>query len=58
MQPSALTSENSAVVMIDHAIGFGNVFRSHDQHSAAFGMFFQGQAARQAVPAGSSPVTS
>ena len=30
MQPSALTPENSAVVMIDHAVGFGNVFRSHD----------------------------
>jgi hypothetical protein len=30
MQPSALTSDNSAVVMIDHAVGFGNVFRSHD----------------------------
>ncbi|MFZ0188256.1 MAG: isochorismatase family protein [Streptosporangiaceae bacterium] len=30
MQLSALTSENSAIVMIDHAVGFGNVFRSHD----------------------------
>lgn len=30
MQPSALTPENSAVVMIDHAVGFGNMFRSHD----------------------------
>jgi len=30
MQPSALTPENSAIVMIDHAVGFGNVFRSHD----------------------------
>ena len=30
MQPSALTPENSAVVMIDHAVGFGNVFRCHD----------------------------
>jgi nicotinamidase-related amidase len=30
MQPSALTPQNSAVVMIDHAVGFGNVFRSHD----------------------------
>src|SRR5271169_3662320 len=30
MQLSTLTSENSAVVMIDHAVGFGNVFRSHD----------------------------
>jgi hypothetical protein len=30
MSPSALTSENSAIVMIDHAVGFGNVFRSHD----------------------------
>jgi isochorismatase family protein len=30
MPPSALTSENSAIVMIDHAVGFGNVFRSHD----------------------------
>ena len=30
MQPSALTPENSAVVMIDHAVGFGNLFRSHD----------------------------
>jgi len=30
MQPSALTPENSAVVMIDHAVGFGNVFRSHN----------------------------
>lgn len=30
MQPSALTPENSAVVMIDHAVGFGNVFRSRD----------------------------
>jgi len=30
MHPSVLTSENSAVVMIDHAVGFGNVFRSHD----------------------------
>jgi hypothetical protein len=29
-QLAALTSENSAVVMIDHAVGFGNVFRSHD----------------------------
>jgi hypothetical protein len=29
MPPSALTSENSAIVMIDHAVGFGNVFRSH-----------------------------
>src|SRR5690349_5777920 len=28
MSPSALTSENSAIVMIDHAVGFGNVFRS------------------------------
>jgi nicotinamidase-related amidase len=27
---SALTSDNSAIVMIDHAVGFGNVFRSHD----------------------------
>ena len=27
MSPSALTSENSAIVMIDHAVGFGNVFR-------------------------------
>jgi hypothetical protein len=25
-----LTSENSAIVMIDHAVGFGNMFRSHD----------------------------
>lgn len=30
MQPSALTPENSAVVMIDRAVGFANVFRSHD----------------------------
>jgi nicotinamidase-related amidase len=30
MRPSALTPENSAVVMIDYAVGFGNVFRSHD----------------------------
>jgi hypothetical protein len=30
MSSSALTTENSAVVMIDHAVGFGNVFRSHD----------------------------
>jgi hypothetical protein len=30
MSSSALTSDNSAVVMIDHAVGFGNVFRSHD----------------------------
>jgi hypothetical protein len=30
MSPSAPTSENSAIVMIDHAVGFGNVFRSHD----------------------------
>ena len=30
MLSSALTSENSAIVMIDHAVGFGNVFRSHD----------------------------
>ena len=30
MQPSALTPENSAIVMIDHAVRFGNVFRSHD----------------------------
>ena len=30
MSPSPLTSENSAIVMIDHAVGFGNVFRSHD----------------------------
>ncbi len=30
MPPSALTSDNSAIVMIDHAAGFGNVFRSHD----------------------------
>ena len=30
MPPSTLTSENSAIVMIDHAVGFGNVFRSHD----------------------------
>ena len=30
MQLSALTSENSTIVMIDHAVGFGNVFRSHD----------------------------
>jgi hypothetical protein len=30
MSPSALTSENSTIVMIDHAVGFGNVFRSHD----------------------------
>lgn len=27
MSPSALTSENSAIVMIDHAAGSGNVFR-------------------------------
>jgi nicotinamidase-related amidase len=30
MSSSALTSDNSAIVMIDHAVGFGNVFRSHD----------------------------
>jgi len=30
MSSPALTSENSAIVMIDHAVGFGNVFRSHD----------------------------
>ena len=30
MPSSALTSDNSAIVMIDHAAGFGNVFRSHD----------------------------
>lgn len=30
MPSSALTTENSAVVMIDHAVGFGNLFRSHD----------------------------
>lgn len=30
MSSSALTSGNSAIVMIDHAAGFGNVFRSHD----------------------------
>ena len=30
MSSSALTTENSAVVMIDHAVGFGTVFRSHD----------------------------
>jgi hypothetical protein len=30
MPASALTSDNSAIVMIDHAAGFGNVFRSHD----------------------------
>src|ERR1700745_4189792 len=30
MSSSALSTENSAVVMIDHAVGFGNVFRSHD----------------------------
>jgi hypothetical protein len=30
MSSSAVTTENSAVVMIDHAVGFGNVFRSHD----------------------------
>jgi hypothetical protein len=30
MPPSALTSQNSIIVMIDHAVGFGNVFRSHD----------------------------
>ena len=30
MSSSALTSDNSAIVMIDHAAGFGNVFRSHD----------------------------
>jgi hypothetical protein len=30
MPPSALTPENSTIVMIDHAVGFGNVFRSHD----------------------------
>ena len=29
MPSSALTSDNSAIVMIDHAAGFGNVFRSH-----------------------------
>ena len=32
MQPSALTPENSAIVMIDHAVGFGNVFRSMTCH--------------------------
>jgi len=30
MPSSALTSGNSAIVMIDHAAGFGNVCRSHD----------------------------
>ena len=30
MSSSALTTENSAVGMIDHAVGFGNVFRSYD----------------------------
>jgi hypothetical protein len=30
MPASALTSDNSAIVMIDHAAGFGNVFRSHN----------------------------
>ena len=30
MLSSALTSENSVIVMIDHAVGFGSVFRSHD----------------------------
>jgi hypothetical protein len=29
MSSSALTTEKSAVVMIDRAVGFGNVFRSH-----------------------------
>jgi len=30
MLSSALTPGNSTIVMIDHAVGFGNVFRSHD----------------------------
>jgi hypothetical protein len=30
MSSPPLTSENSAIVMIDRAVGFGNVFRSHD----------------------------
>jgi hypothetical protein len=30
MSSSALTSDNSAIVMIDHAVGFRNVFRSYD----------------------------
>jgi hypothetical protein len=30
MPSSALTSDNSAIVMIDHTAGLGNVFRSHD----------------------------
>jgi hypothetical protein len=29
MSSLALTSKNNAIVMIDHAVGFGNVFRSH-----------------------------
>src|SRR5260370_19050163 len=28
MSSSLLTSDNSAIVMIDHAVGFGNAFRS------------------------------
>jgi nicotinamidase-related amidase len=30
MSSSTLTSKNSAIAMIDHAVGFGEVFRSHD----------------------------
>jgi hypothetical protein len=27
---SDLTADNSAIVMIDHAVGVGNLFRSHE----------------------------
>ena len=30
MSSPPLTSENSAIVMIDHAVAFGNVFRYQD----------------------------
>lgn len=30
MSPTLLAPDNTAILMIDHAVGFGNLFRSHD----------------------------
>jgi hypothetical protein len=46
MLSSALTPENSAIVMIDHAVGFGNVFRSYGHELALRSFPFHSPAAR------------
>ena len=57
MSPSALTSANSAIVMIDHATWFGNVFHSHDLALHVNTLQTHQVAVQRMIQAGVAPVT-